>query len=84
MIKKLLKKILPKSVFEETEKLTGRTDFDEGPVEYMEIYEIVPPLTERIKDLFFDWFPASILIIWGVFIIILLIIVGFAGTVWIL
>ena len=84
MIKKLLKKILPKSVFEETEKLTSRTDFDEGPVEYMEIYEIVPPLTERIKDLFFDWSPASILILWGIFITILLIAVGILGTVGIL
>ena len=84
MIKRLLKKILPKSVFEETEKLTSRADFDEGPVEYMEIYEVIPPLTERIKDFFFSWFPASILILWGIFITILIIIVGIAGTVGIL
>ena len=84
MIKKLLKKILSKSIFEETKKLTSRADFDEGPVEYMEIYEIVPPLTERIEDLFFDWFPASVLILWGIFITILLIIIGITGTVGIL
>ena len=50
----------------------------------MEIYEIVPPLTERIKDLFFDWFPASILILWGIFITILIIVVGIVGTMGIL
>lgn len=80
MIKKLFKKILPKSVFEETKKLTSKTDFDEGPIEYMEIYEVIPPLTERIKDLFFSWFPVSILILWGIFITILLIVVGVLGT----
>ena len=84
MIKKLLKKILPKSVFEETEKLTSRADFEDSPVEYIEIYEVIPPLTERIKDFFFDWFPASILIWWGIFMTILIIAVGIAGTVGIL
>lgn len=84
MIKKLLKKILPKSVFEETEKFVSRTKFNEGPVEYMEIHEVIPPLTERIKDFFYSWFPEGILIIWGIFIITLLIIVGILGTVGIL
>lgn len=84
MIKKLLRKILPKSVFEETEKFVSKTEFDKGPVEYMEIYEIVPPLTERIKNFFFDWVPASILILWGIFVTILLIVVGVLGTVGIL
>lgn len=76
MIKKLLRKILPKSVFEETEKFVSRTEFDEGPVKYMEIHEIVPPLTERIKDFFFDWFPAVILVLWGIFITILMLIIA--------
>ena len=80
MIKKLFKKILPKSVFEETEKFVSRTEFNEGPVEYMEIHKIVPPLTERIKDFFFEWFPVSILVLWGIFITILLIIVGVLGN----
>ena len=81
MIKKLLRKILPKSVFEETEKLTSRAEFDEGPISYMEINEVIPPLTERIKDFFDDWWPESILIIWGIFIITLIIIIGILGTI---
>lgn len=81
MIKKLLRKILPKSVFEETEKLTSRAEFDEGPISYMEIHEVIPPLTERIKDFFDNWFPESILILWGIFITILIIIVGILGTI---
>lgn len=81
MIKKLLRKILPKSVFEETEKLTSRAEFDEGPISYMEIHEVIPPLTERIKDFFDDWWPESILIIWGIFIITLIIIIGILGTI---
>lgn len=81
MIKRLLSKILPKSVFEETERLTSRADFGEGPLEYMEIYVVIPPLTVRIKDFFLSLFPESILILWGVFITILIIGIGIAVTV---